>query len=90
MVQSRVLSDSGDSGPGFVGVGVAAAAAAAVVAAVATVGGVVEREESTRHSVERADSPTNHTHTKSTNLTYTKNQDLTKRQDLTKKHSKNT
>ena len=62
LVQSRVLSDSGDSGPGRVGVGVTAAAAA-VVAAAATVRGIVEREESTRHTVERADSPTNHTHT---------------------------
>ena len=61
LVQSRVLSDSGDSGRGRVGVGVTAAAA--VVAAAATVGGVVEREESTRHTVERDDSPTNHTHT---------------------------
>jgi len=68
LVQSRVLSDSGDSGPGRVGVGVTAAAA--VVAAAAAVGGVVEREESTRHTVERADSPTNHTHTKSPDLTF--------------------
>ena len=76
-MQSRVLSDSGDSGPGRVGVGVTAAAA--VVAAAAAVGGVVEREESTRHTVERADSSTNHTHTKSPDLTFTKN----KNQDLT-------
>jgi len=60
LMQSRVLSDSGDSGPGLVGVGVPAAAAVATAAA--AVGDVVEREESTRNTVERVDSSSKHTH----------------------------
>ena len=55
LVQSRVLSNSGDSGPGRVGVGVPAA----VAAAVATVWDSAEREESTRNTVQMANSPTN-------------------------------
>ena len=57
LVQSRVLSNSGDSGPGRVGVGVSAAAA--VAAAVATVWDSAEREESTRNTVQMANSSTN-------------------------------
>jgi len=52
-VQSRVLSGSGDSGPGLVGV----PAAAAVAAAAATVRDYAERGESIRSTVERANSP---------------------------------
>ena len=55
LVQSRVLSNSGDSGPGRVGV----PAAAAVAAAVATVWDSAEREESTRNTVQMANSSTN-------------------------------
>jgi len=55
LVQSRVLSNSGDSGPGRVGVGVPAA----VAAAVATVWDSAEREESTRNTVQMANSSTN-------------------------------
>ena len=96
-MQSRVLSGSGDSSLGLVGVGIPAAAADA--AAAATVGGVVERTGRAESFAERGDSPTNRTHTKSQNLTltempnltttkspvltYTKNQDHTKMQDLT-------
>jgi len=58
-MQSRVLSGSGDSGAGLVGVSVPAAAA--VAAAAAAVGDSAEREESTRNTVERAHSPTNRT-----------------------------
>jgi len=96
-VQSRVLSGSGDSSLGLVGVGISVAAADAVTAA--TAGGVVKRSGSAESFAERGDSPTNRTHTKSQNLTltempnltttkspvltYTKNQDHTKMQDLT-------
>jgi len=58
-MQSRVLSGSGDSGPGLVGV----PAAAAVAAAAATVGDYAERGESIRSTVERANSPSNRTFT---------------------------
>ena len=96
-VQSRVLSGGGNSSLGLVGVGIPAAAADAATAA--TVGGVVERTGSAENFTERADSPTNCTHTIGQNLsdtemlnlttttkqdlTFTKNQDHTKNKDLT-------
>jgi len=89
-VQSRVLSGSGGSSPGLVGVGIPAAAADAATAA--TVGDVVERAGSAESFAERADSPTDRTAIKSSVFTYTKNENLTsetenltcsKRQDLT-------
>jgi len=63
-VLSRVLSGSGDSSLGLVGVGIPAAAADAVTAA--TVGDFVEHTGSARSIAERADSPTNRTHTADT------------------------
>jgi len=74
-VQSRVLSGSGGSSLGLVGVGIPAAAADA--AAAATVGGVVERTGSAESCADRADSPTDRTAIQSPVLTYTKSQDLT-------------
>ena len=82
-MQSRVLSGSGDSSLGLVGVGISVGAADAVTAA--TVGGVVERTGSAESFAERADSPTNRTrtigqdlsHTEMPNLTFVKKQDLT-------------
>jgi len=82
-VQSRVLSGSGGSSLGLVGVGIPAAAADAATAA--TVGGVVEGTGSAESFAERADSPTNRATAKSPVLAYTKNENLTfgKNQDLT-------
>jgi len=82
-VQSRVLSGSGGSSLGLVGVGIPAAAADA--AAAATVGGVVERTGRAESFAERADSPTNRTHTIGQDLSHTEMPNLTttKKPDLT-------
>ena len=70
-VQSRVLSGSGGSSLGLVGVGIPADAATA-----ATVGGVVERTGSAESFAERADSPTNRATAKSPVFTYTQSENL--------------
>jgi len=82
-VQSRVLSGGGGSSLGLVGVGIPAAAADA--AAAATVGGVVERTGRADSFAERADSPTNRTHTIGQDLSHTEMPNLTttKKPDLT-------
>ena len=73
-VQSRVLSGSGGSSLGLVGVGIPAAAADA--AAAATVGGVVERTGSAESCADRADSPTDRTAIQSPVFTYTQSENL--------------